>query len=319
MINMPNKGEHPIETGNYYICTKQIRDLYSVILRWINNRSPGGIIYGRPRLGKTRAVGFIKNSLEKEFGENLPIFIIYCCQHNRPNENRFYTEILRDIGHNAYDKGKAEAKKVRIIKYFIERAQYSGTNKVILFIDEAQMLFEQEYNWLIDIYNQLDRYFIDMVVILVGQEELLYQKSAFIKLRKMQIIGRFMVHEYKFSGIKSINELEVCLESYDIYSEYPVGSGWSYTKYFFSEAYIEGKRLKDDAELIYSLFENSLKEANLKRSLEIPMQYLTSTIDYCMTTFGINGKERYWPTTQDWKNSIKNSGYTKAEMYNSMF
>ncbi len=57
-----------------------------------------------------------------------------------------------------------------------------------------------------DIYNQLDKHNISMTVILVGQEELIHQRSAFIQSGKMQIIGRFMIHECKFSGIKNVEE-----------------------------------------------------------------------------------------------------------------
>lgn len=311
-------GQHPIETGNYRLSTNEIIQLYSVINRWISNRSPGGIVYGRPRLGKTRSIGYIKHYLEDEFGKDLPIFTMYC-YHHKPNENRFYTDLLKDIGHSAYNQGKAEVKKVRLIKYFIERAESSGHRKIILFIDEAHMLYEQDYNWLMDIYNQLDRYSINMTVILVGQDELLEQKSAFITANKMQIIGRFMVHEYKFSGIKTVDDLEVCLEGYDEFSEYPPGSNYSFTRYFFPNGYEDGKRLKDEASLIYNRFEEIRKEANISGCLEIPMQYITLTIDNCMNLFGINGEVKYWPTISDWDEAIKSSGYIKAEIHNSMF
>jgi hypothetical protein len=50
------KGSHPIETGRYLLATNQIIRLHDNLVRWIENRAPGGIIYGRPRLGKTRAI-----------------------------------------------------------------------------------------------------------------------------------------------------------------------------------------------------------------------------------------------------------------------
>lgn len=53
-------GQHPIESGNYHIATNEILNLYNVINKWIKNRLPGGIVYGRPRLGKTRAIEYMK-------------------------------------------------------------------------------------------------------------------------------------------------------------------------------------------------------------------------------------------------------------------
>ena len=320
MIKRPilNTGEHPIETGAYYISTKEIENLYKKVSKWISNRAQGGIIYGRPRLGKTRAIKYVTHFLKNEFGDDLPIFTTLSYQH-KPNENRFYTDLLRDVGHSAYSQGKAEVKKDRLIKYFIYHATNSKHKKIILFIDEAHMLYEQDYNWLMDIYNQLDRHSITFTVILVGQKELLFQKNSFIQSNKMQLIGRFMVQEYKFSGIKCVDDLRTCLDGYDTLSEYPEDSGYSYTRYFFPDAFYEGMKLSDHAELIFNQFKEIKAEYDIKGDLEIPMQYITLTIDNCLKTYGANGKGLYWPNIHEWKESIKLSGYIEAETYNSMF
>lgn len=304
--------QHPIERGIYHISTNVIEDLYKHIIMWIKNGSPGAIVYGRPRLGKTRAITFLTYYLKEEFGENLPIFTVYCYKH-KANENRFYTDILKDIGHSGYNTGKPAVKKERLINFFIERAETSGYHKIILFIDEAQMLEENDYNWLMDIYNQLDRYSIKMTVILVGQRELFHQKNAFINEAKIQIVGRFMIHEYEFSGVRNKEDLKKCLEEYDIASEFPENSGWSYTRYFFPEAFEQGYRLYEDAEEIFQQFENIKIENKLKPSLEIPMQYITLSIENCLKKYGANGKGVFWPNMNHWRDSIDSSQYIAAE------
>ena len=308
-------GQHPIESGNYHIITKEILDLYGVINKWIKNRLPGGIVYGRPRLGKTRAIEYMRYYLKEEYGKEFPIFSILCSQH-KPSENKFYTDMLREVGHGFYSQGKAEVKKERLINFFIEEAEKSNQGKIVLFIDEAHMLFEQDYNWLIDIYNQLDRKKINMTVILVGQEELKHQRSSFIVSKKNQIIGRFMVQEYKFSGIKSLQEMKICLDGYDFSSEYPADSGWSFTRYFFPEAYDNGYRLTNDAEVIFNSFQNLRLENNIKSEFEIPMQYFTLSINNCLSTYGANGKNVYWPSKMNWEQVIQDSGYLESEIYN---
>ncbi|WP_455542541.1 ATP-binding protein [Intestinibacter sp.] len=312
-------GKHPVELGDYYLQTNEIIKLYSKVRRWIQNRFPGGIIYGRPRLGKTRAIKYLKFYLKEEFGQELPIFTMLCSQHKIATENKFYTDLLKDVGHSFYAQGKAEIKKDRLIKFFIEKAQKSNLHKIILFIDEAQMLHAEDYDWLMDIYNQLDRYSITITIILVGQKELIDQKSALIKSNKMQIIGRFMVFEYKFSGIKTVDDIKTCLIGYDINSEYPEGSNWSFTRYFFPEAFYNGNRLENDAELIFNCFKKVLENANIKSNFEIPMQYFTLVINDCLTTVGANGKGLYWPNEASWDNAIDNSGYLESEIYNKMF
>lgn len=63
------KGTHPVETGKYLISTNEIDRMYQTVLQWIENRMPGAIIYGRPRLGKTRAITYLMNCLPQDFGK----------------------------------------------------------------------------------------------------------------------------------------------------------------------------------------------------------------------------------------------------------
>jgi|SRR5690625_2840488 len=57
------KSSHPIETGRYLLATNEIEKLYGKIQQCLNNRFPGAIIYGRPRLGKTRAIKYLTHIL----------------------------------------------------------------------------------------------------------------------------------------------------------------------------------------------------------------------------------------------------------------
>ncbi len=169
-----------------------------------------------------------------------------------------------------------------------------------------------------DIYNELDRYNISLTVILVGQEELVHQRSAFIQSRKMQLVGRFMIHEYKFSGIKTVNDLKMCLSGYDSISDYPEGSGWSFTRYYFPDAFSEGKRLESCAEELFNQFKKLREELKITKPIEIPMQYITLTVDYCLRVFGVDGKDVGFPSLINWESSIRNSGYIESELYQNM-
>jgi len=51
-------GTHPIEQGQYILPTLEINRLMDKIVQIIKDGAPGMIVYGRPRLGKTRATMF---------------------------------------------------------------------------------------------------------------------------------------------------------------------------------------------------------------------------------------------------------------------
>lgn len=308
-------GCHPLETGRYLLATNEINRLSNEVTKWIENRTPGAIVYGRPRLGKTRAIRYLLYYLPTVFGSELPVFQIKCQQYRYPSEGVFFGDLLKDIGHTEYLNGRPEVKRDRLIKSLLEKGIRSGQNKVILFIDDSQRLHELQYGWLMDIYNELDQFGICLTVILVGQEELIHQRTAFKQAKKTQIIGRFMIDEYRFMGIKTLEDIKSCLAGYDYNCEYPAESGWSFTKYFFPDAYISGNRLENSANDLFNAFSTLRQAVKMLKPMEIPMQYLTLAVEYSCRKFGYNGSNLEWISLANWIEAIENSGYIKAESY----
>ncbi|MDN4079350.1 hypothetical protein QYF52_15485 [Paenibacillus polymyxa] len=68
--------------------------MYTNIKQWVENRAPGGIAYGRPRLGKTTAIRYLEKELPIDFGEDITILKLKCEQNTRINENTYYEEIF---------------------------------------------------------------------------------------------------------------------------------------------------------------------------------------------------------------------------------
>ncbi|WP_225446628.1 ATP-binding protein [Paenibacillus rhizovicinus] len=294
--------------------TNQIESLKETIVRWVDNRVPGGIVYGRPRLGKTRAIKYLMHVLPAEFDQRIPVYSLKCRQYKVINENVFFEDILKDINHAYPSSGKASQKRERLTKYLKENVESSGQHRLVFFLDDAQRLADIQYGWLMDINNELDSLGISLTVILVGQKELIHQRSAFQQAKKFQLIGRFMIDDYRFSGVKNVDDAQTCLAGYDQYSDYPEGSGWSFTRYFLPDAFARGFRLEDCAADLFDCFCSARTEAGLFQKAEIPMQYFTLTVDYVLRRYGRNGEDLNQINRLQWNNAIKNSGYIKAEV-----
>jgi hypothetical protein len=309
---------HPIYTGRYLLPTNEINKVYETVKRWIDTRAPGGIIYGRPRIGKTRAVKFLIALLPNFLGDKLPVFIINCRHYNKPSENTFFEDLLRDVGHENPFSGRANVKRHRLFNFLLYKGQQSEEKRIIFIMDEAHELAEAHYGWLMDVYNELDRVNIDLTVILVGQQELLDRKSAFNTLNKKQIIGRFMVHEYEFQAVKTIHDIRACLEGYDEETEFPPGSNFSFTRYFFPKAYEEGFRLANYSDELFQAFINVRQAAKVIGKMEIPMQYLTKTIEYILITYGVDGHDLNYLSQNMFEESIQYSGYIENELVDAI-
>ncbi|MDQ0914662.1 ATP-binding protein [Paenibacillus sp. V4I5] len=308
-------GHHPIETGQYVIPTKEILKANTVVKDWVTKRASGGIIFGRPRIGKSQALKYMMEVIPRELGDNLPILKTRCRKYKIPSEDTFFEHLLEDFDHGFPSTGKAIRKRARVSNFLIEKGEKSGLRRVIVFIDEAQRLVELQYDWLMDIYNDLNEAGISMTVILIGQKELLSIRTSMLQQKKAQIIGRFMTKEYEFSGVKKIEEIKTCLIGYDKFSEFPENSGWSFTRYFFPEAFDNGERLAQFADTIMNIFIDIRREHGLSKTFEIPMQYLTLSIEIALKTAGSHGLAKDWLTIHDWREAILSSGYVESEIY----
>ncbi len=305
-------GCHPVLTGDYDLPTNAIDSMGQDLLKWIRNRTPGGIVTGRPRLGKTRAVRFLAKEIPSMLQDKVSMFILNCNSYRFSSENSFFTDILLDLGH-AVPTGQPSMKRQRICNFLIAEGMESTQRKVILLADEAQNWNKLEFKWLVDMYNQLDKHQINLTVFLVGQPELLEKKKSFIAEEMHQVVGRFMVQEHKFHGVQGLDDLATCLASYDEESEFPPGSGWSFTRYFFPEQFSRGFRLADCAEDLWEVFEYAHNQAGLGTRIEIPMQYIAVTVQYVLTTFGADGSNVRRLSKSHWKEAAEESGYVLAE------
>ncbi len=303
---------HPIARRRYKLPTPIINEFHKRVTQWIKTRTPGGMIYGKPRLGKSVAIDFLMQILPDCFG-NTPIINILCRYYKMPSEKTFFRDVLVGAGHSILT-GDTASLRDRATEYLYERAIESSQGLIIMFFDEAQKLHEQQYRWLMDLYNELDRLGITLVVILVGQEELIHQYSSFQLAGKDQIIGRFMLHKFKFKGLTNLKDLSECLKSYDEDTDFPEGSGWSYTRYFFPSAYENGWRLANESAQLWQAFTQINDKYGIPGRFEIPMQYFCRTVENLLVEKGTD-HEQVHISINMWEEAILPSGYINLARY----
>ena len=92
---------------------------------------------------------------------------------------------------------------------------------------------------------------IHLAVFLVGQPELVEKKNFLEESGRYEIIGRFMNEEFQFHGIRSKDEMAIILHTYDENTEFPNGTGCSYTEYFFPEAFNLDWRIENETDNLF--------------------------------------------------------------------
>lgn len=275
----PDMRVHPVLRGNYALFTPPINEFFSTVCAWIDSHVPGGFVYGPPRQGKSRAIQFwIEQLLAERYGQLLPFFRMNHKSHDRFSEQEFLTELLQASRHRYALTGTRVRKLDRLVKFYATRARNAGSYQVVLMIDEAQNMREQSYRTLCNLQNELDELGFQLTVISVGTQELAYQHSAFMQGGDLHLVGRFMVREALFRGIRSPAELAYVLNAYDTQTEWPDGSGISYTRHFFPCAFETGFRIADLASELWGIYVE-LAPPRMKNNLELAMEHVAKPIE----------------------------------------
>ena len=307
------KLEYYFNSNQFNIATQTILNLQMQVGKWMKYGNTGAIIYGRPRVGKTRAILYITRELQEKYGPELPVYVYNVTSH-AVSDKKFYQELLLAVGHPEFEKGTTTVLKNRLLNSLVASASVTKSKKVVLFIDEAQNMSVNDFEWLMDIYNNLSLWDIHMVSFLFGSLELKSLKSALIMAQKKQIIGRFMVDEFNFKGIMGARYIAVTLLNFDT----PIsnnGELLTLTQVYFPEAFADGHRISACASEIMEAFAEVMKEHNIHID-DIPMQYYMGALKYCLCEYGKSGKSIYFPDKSAWRDAVHNSGFIQSEMLN---
>lgn len=304
-------NRHPLVEQKYILPTSSIEELYDKVKRLVRLRTPGAIIYAHPRYGKTYSIRYVIRVLRVDM-PGIVILSFGCQKKKNHSEDAFFANLLKAAGHPAAESGSIARKRSRLtdrIKELVDRTRY---NLVIAFADEAQRLDIIEYEWLRDVHDELERAGIRMITLLVGQPQLLNQKNAFRESKQTQIVSRFMIDEMRFRGVQSADDLATCLAGYDA-ACFPESTDWTYTRFFFPQAYDDGLRLVDQAAALWDSFERAHNEARFGYGLDIPMQYLARSVEIAFVEHSEYDSPEFRFSPKIWNASVQESNFISAQ------
>ena len=272
--------QHPIIRDAAILPTRAIEEFVNVINDWLDYLLPGAIVWGNFRTGETQAVRYLLANIERLLGSRIPAFLLspWDAENQPVTENRFYQELLYMLGYKLPESGTAAIKRRRVIDFMIERVREQREHRFLLFVDEAQWLTRKHYRCLMDLHNQLKIADVRLIVVLVGQPELLEIKEGLRSSRQGHLVGRFMTCTHRFDGVVDYADIDRMLRSLDEGSEYPAGSGISYTQYFVPLAFEAGWRIHKQAKRIWTTLTAICEREGLPRINELPIQAISALI-----------------------------------------
>ncbi|MER2493757.1 ATP-binding protein [Catenovulum sediminis] len=308
-----NQHIHPILRDDYAIFTVETENFLHQLSIWVNNMVPGAYVYGIPRVGKSRAMKYwLVNHFNNSTGQKVKVFRLIKKNSAALSENGFLDEIIVALKGQYVKISNTNSKAKRydlVYNHMATELRNLKSVQALFVIDEAQNLKDNEFKWLTNIQNMLDDFGCRLTYVLVGTEELNALKTMYCSANETHIIGRFLLYDYRFSGVRTLEELEYIFTNYDEYSEWPINSKISYTEHFFTAAFKRGFRLKDYAELFWQEYQDIYAQINTVKKLEVSMEHIGKAINYLFRTYQAQNAESVVFNSKQVKEAIQHTQF----------
>lgn len=263
--------DHPIITESAVLPTRSVRDAVARVTRISRKARASIAFWADPVVGKSFCIQAIRKTVEKEF-PGAGILSLEAVEDKQQAEGRLLVSILKSIGFvHKVDRDLAE-KRDQVKRALIALSGHA--KRIFIFIDEAQEVSNQEFAWLKKVINDLSGAGIKVTTIMFGQRELLRRKANLKADGRSDLSERFMKVMLEFKGLRKARDLTVVCEAMDQHSEYPEGSGWTYTRYLFPRAYDGGFRFAKMVPVLWDRLVALVPPIMLKQGL--PMEVIAA-------------------------------------------
>ena len=88
---------HPLEVGNYRIGTPAIETFYDLVKNCMDHKITGAPIYGPSRIGKTRAIEYLRLAMAQNFAK-VTTYHVQAEHKPKHAEGPFFTSLLEAVG-----------------------------------------------------------------------------------------------------------------------------------------------------------------------------------------------------------------------------
>jgi hypothetical protein len=249
--------DHPVVRERYTVPTPMLIHAHEEARDRVWLRRTGVVFYGETRAGKTTCANSIRDFLREEF-EDAYITIASARSSLRPKDGLMARLILEGSGHALASRPDPEALLRNVIMDVLTNLSSRGGDQYVLILDEVNLLNDWDLTGLLEIHNILAMKGIKMTTISFGQPEVLNLINSLANSEQLQIIARFFRKPVPFLSCNSEQTLAAVLRCLDEDTEWPEGSGWTYTYFFFPQAFSNGFRLSNYATAVWTALVNAI-------------------------------------------------------------
>ncbi len=277
MINHPSEVEHPIlNPSRFAIETPMMLALMNQVSLWIWNGVTGALILGQYRIGKTKAISYLRSRLTSRLGQPIPSVVMTIPRRDRATIASLWKTLCFSVELTPKNRATADDMSNLLFHFFADLAALHNQTQVVLFVDEMQRLDISQMEVFAELYDRLAEAHVNLSTFFIGNKKAAQGLVAKAQCEKYELIrGRFFTQCCNYHGIRTKAELSACLKEYDI-SKFPKKTGSSYTSYFVGEKCGDDWKLASLSNLIWEVYTDNFRSALKLESWQ--MQYFVATI-----------------------------------------
>jgi len=267
----------------FMIKTPVVHTFSKFVVKGLLEGSQGALVYGRPRRGKTMGMRWVLKEIRKLIGCPVPHVWVPTRGVKIASEREFFQHFLKSAKSTHYREGTSGDKRDRLAELLASRALRSPVNTIIVVFDEAQLLTNSHFQWILNIGNELEARGGLLYCLFLGQQELEDTKDRLIDQGMEQFVGRYMVDTFEYTGITSYEDLKSCLEQFDKTNS-PDNHAMRWHQLYMPDLLPNEMPLSDCAPAAWSKFEGMWTGKGLE-DCEIPMsnlcRFVTNLLNAC--------------------------------------
>ena len=268
---------HPVLRPRGLTCTAPpLTEFVQEFGRLVRNGELAMVCYGPFRHGKSTAAAFIRNSLKQS--KKMAVFWALLEEDSKQQDgpHSIWYDLLRG---SELDERNERLGLIRPYDSLFRCARADAarfdTNIVLLVIDEAQNLTLDKLGALKKFVDELIEHGLAPFVLLMAQPQVLTLPDRLKKQGRHDLVDRFFTQLYRFRGLQP-GEFRDVLAFYDN-TEWPVGSGVTYTAHFAPKPWQRQWRMADQTGLFVSAFSQLAASLKVERT-ELGMKYLVTAV-----------------------------------------
>ncbi|MBN8769012.1 MAG: ATP-binding protein [Stenotrophomonas nitritireducens] len=296
-------ADHPLLRANAVLATPSVREAATLVFDKARRARSSVAFWAHPLSGKSSCIAALRKLAPTQFPQCG--FIVYEPSSKEvPAEGALIEDLLSEIEYETRIERTLTGKRNQL-----ERALYSmaiAGKHLFFVIDEAQNLHAKELGWLKRLVNWLAVRDIRVTVVLFGQSQLCAIHDR-LKVQMPDLSERFMSRLNEFRSLQDASDIRVCLRCCDEETEYPAGSGWSYTQYLWPRAFEHGFRLARCANDLYDAF-RARSGGTIDRE-GVSMQWVAEALMLVGLEAEASDADEFAISKNVWERAIEDSDY----------